>query len=264
MSKAVPLILVTGASRGLGRGIALECARRGFSVAVNYAGNREAAEETVAQCGCLKKDGGQKFVALQADVGSKEDRPRLLRETLEAFGRIDAFVSNAGIGPRVRADITETSHDSFRDVLRVNLEGPFFLTQLIVNHWLKEKPDPALPHGFKIIYNSSISAATASINRPEYCISKAALSMVNQLWAVRLAEEGILVYELRPGIMATDLTKGVKEKYDKLLAQGIVPQKRWGTPEDMGLAVGAILSGDFPFSTGEVIYVDGGFHLSRL
>lgn len=264
MSREHPIVLVTGASRGLGRGIALRLAELGMSVGVNYAGNAGAAEETAEQCRQRSRSKSQRFVPLRADISQRGDRQRLLDETLRQLGGIDALVNNAGIAPRQRADITETSEESFQEVLLTNLAGPFFLTQLVVNHWLTRRPDAALPGGFKVVFNSSISATTASLNRAEYCISKAGLGMVNQLWAVRLAAEGIQVYELRPGIMATDMTAGVKEKYDRLLEQGLVPQHRWGTPEDVGRAVGALLSGEFPYSTGSVVYVDGGFHLSRL
>jgi 3-oxoacyl-[acyl-carrier protein] reductase len=264
MAREHPVVLVTGASRGLGRGIAVRLAELGMSVAVNYAGNAGAAEETAELCRQRSRSKSQRFLPMRADVGQRGDRQRLLDETIRQLGSIDALVNNAGIAPRLRADMTETSEESFQEVLQTNLAGPFFLTQLVVNHWLTEKPEPALPAGFKVVFNTSISATAASVNRAEYCISKAGLAMVNQLWAVRLAAEGIQVYELRPGIMATDMTAGVKEKYDRLLAEGLVPQHRWGTPEDVGRAVGAVLSGEFPYSTGSVIYVDGGFHLSRL
>lgn len=259
-----PVVIVTGASRGLGRGIAQSLAQKGYSVAVNYAGNATAAEETIKRCREVAPDKEQKFEAIQANIGSAEDRTRLVQQSLEKFGRIDALVNNAGIAPRVRADLTETSEESFDEVIGVNLKGPFFLTQNVVNVWSKKEFSSLIPSGFKILFISSISAYTASINRGEYCISKAGLAMVNQLWATRLADEGIQVFELRPGIMETDMTSGVKEKYDKLLAEGLVPQKRWGQPEDLGNAVTSILSGHFPFSTGEVINVDGGFHLQRL
>lgn len=156
------------------------------------------------------------------------------------------------------------TEESFSEVLDVNLKGPFFLTQRVADYWLKEKPTPLLPGGFKVIYVSSISVDAVSLNRGEYCISKAGLAMVNKLWATRLAEHGVQVYELRPGVMATDMTSAVKEKYEKQLAEGLVPMKRWGTAEDVGSAVGALLSGQFPFSTGEVIYIDGGLHIQRL
>jgi NAD(P)-dependent dehydrogenase (short-subunit alcohol dehydrogenase family) len=264
MKKGIPVVLVTGASRGLGRGIALRLAELGMSVAVNYAGNRAAAEETVRLCEKKKTEGRQRFEALKGDIASAEERDELLRQMLRLFGSVDALVNNAGIAPRVRADITETSVTSFREVLQTNLEGPFFLTQRVVNYWLKERPRCRLPYGFKVVFNTSVSADTASVNRAEYSVSKAGLAMTAQLWSVRLAAEGIQVYELRPGIMATDMTKAVQKKYDELLAQGVVPQRRWGRPEDVGLAVGALLTGLFPYSTGEVIYIDGGFHLRQL
>lgn len=259
-----PVALVTGASRGLGRGIALRLSELGFSVAVNYAGNAEAAAETAQACGKLRISASQQFIPIQADIGLTADRSRLVEKTLDGFGRIDALVNNAGIAPRVRADITETSQESFREVLGVNLEGAFFVTQAVVRYWLAKKPDPLLSQGHTIVNVSSISATAASVNRGEYCISKAGLGMVTQLWAVRLAAEGIKVYEVRPGIMATDMTKAAKEKYDRLMAEGLIPIPRWGLPEDVGKAVGSLLKGDFPYSTGEVIYLDGGMHLSRL
>lgn len=264
MANAVPVALVTGGGRGLGRGIACRLSALGLSVGVNYAGNQAAAEETVELCKQVQTNPGQRFIALRGDVGSREDRQLLVSKTLEELGRIDALVNNAGIAPRVRNDVTQMTVESFEEVMRVNLEGPFFLTQLVANYWLNERPEPALPRGYTIVFNSSMSASTVSLNRGEYCMSKAGLSMAMQLWAVRLAAEGIRVYEIRPGIMATDMTKGVKERYDRLMAEGTVPMKRWGTPEDVGSAVGALVTGEFPYSTGEIVYVDGGFHLSRL
>ena len=261
---AVPVVLVTGASRGLGRGIAIEAAAEGFSVAINYANNAAAAAQTVQLCTEVATHPGQRFVAVRGDISQREDRASLLEATLEAFGRVDALVNNAGMAPRVRADLTETSEASFEELMRVNLQGPFFLTQAVANHWLSSASTSALPGGFKVIFVTSISADTASINRGEYCVSKAGLAMVSQLWAVRLAEHGVQVIELRPGIMATDMTAGVKEKYDALLASGLVPQRRWGTAEDVGKAVRAVLAGHFPFTTGDVIHLDGGFHIRRL
>ncbi|MBI5382868.1 MAG: 3-ketoacyl-ACP reductase [Opitutae bacterium] len=259
-----PVVLVTGASRGLGRGIALQLASAGCSVAINYAGNLAAAQETAGLCAARAASAAQRFVPVQADVGVRADRERLVAETLAQLGRIDALVNNAGIAPRVRADIAEATEESFEEVLRTNLQGPYFLTQKVVQYWLAQKPACALPTGFKIIFVSSISADTASVARGEYCISKAGVAMAAQLWATRLAAEGIQVVELRPGIMATDMTTGVKEKYDRLLAEGLVPQRRWGTPEDVGLAVQAVIGGSFPFSTGAVIPIDGGFGIRRL
>ena len=257
----VPAVLVTGASRGLGRGIAVHAAGLGFSVAVNYAKNASAAEAAVKSCEERRANPGQRFVAVQADVALPADRERLVASTLEQLGRIDALVSNAGVAPLVRADITETSEESFDRVLKTNLYGPYFLTQRIVNYWLKDKPAPLLKGGFKIIIVSSVSANTVSVNRGEYCISKAGLAMVTQLWAVRLATEGVQVFELRPGIMETDMTGAVKEKYDRLIGNGLIPMRRWGQPEDVGDAVGAILEGRFPYTTGDVFNIDGGMQL---
>lgn len=258
------VILVTGSSRGLGRGVAECLAAAGYSVAIHYVGNRTAAEETAAACQKLARHPEQRFALVQGNVGLREDREKIFSRTLEEFGRLDALVNNAGIAPRVRADIVEAEEEIFDEVIAVNLKGPYFLSQLAARHWLKNPGQSRLPGGYKLIFISSLSANTASINRGEYCISKAALAMASQLWAVRLAAEGIQVLELRPGIMATDMTAGVKEKYDRLLAEGIVPQMRWGEPRDVGRAVEAILAGYFPFSTGDVINIDGGFHLRRL
>jgi 3-oxoacyl-[acyl-carrier protein] reductase len=260
----LPVVLITGASRGLGRGIAIEAAAEGLSVAINYASNAAAADETAALCRKAAPNAAQTFVPVRGDISRRDDRDALLSQTLERFGRLDALVNNAGMAPRVRADLTETSEASFEELLRVNLQGPFFLTQAVANHWLAKPHEPALPGGFKIVFVTSISADTASVNRGEYCISKAGLAMTSQLWAVRLASEGIQVLELRPGIMATDMTSGVKEKYDALIAEGLVPQGRWGTAEDVGRAVRAVLAGHFPFTTGDVIHLDGGFHIRRL
>ena len=260
----IPVVLITGASRGLGRGIALEAAAEGLSVVINYASNAAAAEDTIAACQQVARTTGQRFLPVKGDISSREARRSVLEQTLHAFGRIDALINNAGIAPRVRADLTETSEGSFEELLRVNLQGPFFLTQAVANHWLSAPYAPAIASGFKIVFVTSISADTASVNRGEYCVSKAGLAMASQLWAVRLAEHGVQVVELRPGIMATDMTAGVKEKYDTLLASGLVPQRRWGTAEDVGKAVRAVLAGHFPFTTGDVIHLDGGFHIRRL
>jgi len=263
-SAETPVVLVTGASRGLGRGIAHALARDGKSVAVHFATNRAAADETVAECQKLAPLPGQRFVAVGGNIGDAADRARIVSETLVAFGQIDALVNNAGIAPRVRADIVDATEESFDEVIGINLKGPYFLSQAVVRTWLSRPTAARLPSGYKLIFVSSISAYLASINRGEYCISKAGLAMVTKLWASRLATEGVQVFEIRPGIMATDMTAGVKEKYDKLIGEGLVPQKRWGTGDDVGRAVLALLQGAFPFSTGDVFNVDGGMHLQRL
>jgi NAD(P)-dependent dehydrogenase (short-subunit alcohol dehydrogenase family) len=233
-------------------------------VAVHYGFNRNAAEETVAICKQSAISSGQLFIPVCGNIGSADGRRQIFEETLDGFGRIDALVNNAGIAPRVRADITEASEDIFDEVMNVNLKGPYFLSQMVARYWLESPGRCLLPDGYKLLFISSLSATVPSMNRGEYCISKAALAMATLLWANRLAADGISVIELRPGIMATDMTAGVKEKYDALIAGGLVPQKRWGTPDDLGRAVTAILAGHFPFSTGDVINIDGGFHLRSL
>ncbi len=264
MTDPIPTALVTGASRGLGRGIAVGLARAGFSVALHYAGNREAAEESATLCLAAAPSVDQMFPLIQADTAIAEERIALFEATLAHFRRLDVLVNNAGITSIGRKDITEATEESFDRVLGVNLKGPFFLSQLAANHWLAIPGTCPLPGGFKLVFVSSISAAIASLNRGDYCISKAGLGMVTQLWALRLAALPAQVVEFRPGIMATDMTAGVREKYDPMIADGLVPQKRWGTPEDVGIAVRSFCQGALPFSTGEVIYLDGGLHHPRL
>ena len=259
-----PVALVTGSSRGLGRGIAVELASHAFSVAIHYSGNEEAAKETLLLCQASAVSKTQRFQVFRCDVSDAAQRSALVEEVFSAFGSLDALVNNAGMGPRVRADILDASEASFEEVVRTNLQGPYFLTQGVARRWLASGAPSALPQGYKIVFVTSISAVTASVGRGEYCVSKAGLSMAAQLWAARLAGSGIQVYELRPGIMETDMTKGVKGKYDAMIEQGVVPQGRWGYPDDVGKAVRSLLEGDFAFSTGNVFNVDGGFHISRL
>jgi 3-oxoacyl-[acyl-carrier protein] reductase len=252
--------LVTGASRGIGRGIAVELARAGCRVAINYAGNAEAAAESLR---LVRATGGDGFT-VQGDVAVAADRARLVAETAVKFGRIDLLVNNAGVAPTVRADLLEAGEESFDRLYAINLKGPYFLTQLVARQMLKQEPDA---EGFRgrIVSISSISAYTASVNRGDYCVVKAGLAMMTKLFADRLAPDGINVYEIRPGVIATDMTGGAKERYDKLiLEQGLTPIRRWGRPEDVGRAVRAIAEDRFPFSTGAVFDVDGGFHLHRL
>jgi NAD(P)-dependent dehydrogenase (short-subunit alcohol dehydrogenase family) len=253
--------IVTGASRGIGRGIAESLAGRGYRIAINYNRNAEAAEQAKQ---AVEAAGGEALI-VQADVAEADDRRRLVEQTVDAFGPIDVLVNNAGVAPSERADLLDASEQSFDRLVRINLKGPYFLTQLVARHMLDADGPPADAPGRVIVNVSSISAYTASVNRGDYCITKAGISMSTKLWATRLAEHGINVYEVQPGIIATDMTSGVKEKYDHLIGeQGITPIRRWGTPEDVGRAVLAAAEGYLPFSTGEVINVDGGFHLHRL
>jgi NAD(P)-dependent dehydrogenase (short-subunit alcohol dehydrogenase family) len=253
--------IVTGGSRGIGRAIAVELGRAGFDVAVNYAANAEAANRTVN----LVEDAGGHGLAIRADIGNAADRDRLVAQTIEELGDIDFLVNNAGIAPRVRADLLETAEESFDDVLATNLKGPFFLTQLVARHMIDRRGDYDPTVAPAIVNISSISAYTASINRGEYCISKAGVAMMTQLFAARLARHGIHVYEIRPGVIETDMTGPVKAKYDQLIFEkDLLPIPRWGQPSDVARAVIAIAQGHLPYSTGQVIDVDGGFHMRRL
>jgi 3-oxoacyl-[acyl-carrier protein] reductase len=260
--------LVTGASRGIGRGIALELAKVGYDLVINYARNESAARQTAADCLAAAQAAGKtvRVEIQQGDVANRADRFKLIQFTKHTFGRLDLLVNNAGVAPEVRADILEASEESFDRLIETNLKGPYFLTQLAAKWMIEQSGAGVSPAGFrpKIITISSVSAYAASVNRGDYCLSKAGLSMLTSLFAARLAEHGIGVFEIRPGVIATDMTGPVKEKYDKLIEGGLTPIKRWGTPEDVGKAVAAIAQDLLPFSTGEVINVDGGFHLRRL
>ena len=260
--------LITGASRGIGRGIALELATLGYDLVINYARDASAAKRTAADCVSAARAAGTAIRAeiCQADIASGAERRKLIQFTKEKLARLDLLVNNAGVAPEVRADILEASEESFDRLININVKGPYFLTQLAANWMIEQRRTgvPPVPFRPKIITISSVSAYTASVNRGDYCISKAALAMLTPLYASRLAEHGIHVYEIRPGIVRTDMTAPVQEKYDQLIAEGLTPIKRWGTPEDIGKAVAAIAQDLLPFSTGEVINVDGGFHLRRL
>ena len=261
-----PVAIVTGASRGIGKGIAKELASLCFDLMVNYFDfttdgkpDDSRAEQTQKELMEL----GVKCEILRGDISSAKDRDNLVTATKSNFGRCDMLVNNAGVAPLKRLDLLEATEESFDRVLRINLKGPYFLTQQVAN-WMiaqqKEHPERA----FRIVNTSSMSAYTSSPGRGEYCVSKAGVSMMTMLYADRLAEYGIGVFEIRPGIIATDMTSVVKDKYDKLIAEGLTPIKRWGQPEDIGKAVGAIAEGRLDFSTGQVINVDGGFHFRRL
>jgi 3-oxoacyl-[acyl-carrier protein] reductase len=251
--------LVTGAGRGIGRGIALALAERGWRVVINFRADHQSASETQS---LIERAGGQ-GMALQADIADPAGRERLVAGVLEAYGRIDLLVNNAGMAPRQRRDLLETSEASYDEVMAVNLKGPFFLTQRVALAMIELLGRGVIAEP-RIVNIVSISAFTSSVNRGEYCISKAGLAMVTTLYAHRLAEYGIHVYEVRPGIIETDMTGVVKDRYDRLIAEGLLPIQRWGRPEDVAQAVVAIAEGRLPYSTGEVIHVDGGFHLRRL
>ena len=248
--------LVTGGTRGIGLGIARALAAEGWHLALCGVRPADDVQEVVGTFG-----GRAEY--FQADVGSLPDRARLARAIEERYGSVNALVNNAGRAPRVRADILEASEDSFEELMRVNLQGPYFLTQAIARQMLSRQ---AAAPGFhaSIVFVTSVSAEMASIARGEYCVSKAGLAMAAHLFAVRLAPEGIPVYEVRPGIIATDMTAAVRQVYDTRIAGGLVPEKRWGQPDDVGRVVAALLRGDAPYATGSVIHVDGGLALPRL
>ena len=251
--------LVTGGSRGIGLGIASHLAKNGFDIAINGVREESSIQDVVKSL----KDSGSKVLYCRGNVASSTDRKAIVEKVKDQFGRLDVLVNNAGIAPRERRDILETSEESFDEVLSTNLKSTYFLTQLVANWMIDQKKSETTFSGC-IINVSSISATVASVNRGEYCVSKAGVSMTTQLFAVRLGEFDIPVYEVRPGIISTDMTSGVKEKYDKLIEAGLTVQKRWGYPDDVGKVVSALASGSFPYSTGQVIMVDGGLTIPRL
>jgi NAD(P)-dependent dehydrogenase (short-subunit alcohol dehydrogenase family) len=259
--------LITGASRGIGRGIALELAGTPHDLVINYAGNEAAARQTAADCVAAAQARGQAIRAeiFRADVGSPADRAALIDFTRSTFGRLDVLVNNAGITSIGRADILEATEDHWDRLMAVNLKGPFFLTQAAARWMIEQHASP--PPGIrtpKIVTISSISAHTVSTNRADYCMAKTALNMMTQLYAARLADHGIQVFEIRPGVIDSDMTAPVKDKYDTLVAGGLAPMRRWGTPGDVGKAVAAIVLDYLPYSTGDTRNVDGGFHVRRL
>lgn len=254
-----PIAIITGGSRGIGRGIAERLAADGFGVVINYFSRRDAADELAAQ---IAAGGGEAFV-VQADIGNTADRVRLVNETLQHFGRLDLLVNNAGITSPGRKDLLEATEEGWDQVFETNLKGPFFLAQHAAREMTKLIAAGTISGG-TIINISSISAFAVSTNRADYCIAKSAMQMMTWLFATRLADDGIRVYEICPGVIASDMTAPVQEKYDKLIADGLSPIRRWGQPGDVAAAVAMLASGVLPFSTGERIHVDGGFHIRRL
>ncbi len=254
-----PVAFITGGSRGIGYGIAEALAKEGFDLAVN--GMRPEASVGEA-LGTLQQHDVE-VIYCQGDIADTEARTQMLEKIKSHFGRLHVLVNNAGVAPKERKDILEASEESFEYVLKTNLQGPYFLTQSVANWMIEQKQtDPDLLAC--IINISSISATVASVNRGEYCISKAGMSMMTLLFATRLGVHSIPVYEVRPGVIKTDMTAGVTEKYDKLIGEGLCVQPRWGYPEDVGKAVVALAKGYFPYTTGQTIMVDGGLTIPRL
>ncbi|HXI83530.1 MAG TPA: 3-ketoacyl-ACP reductase [Verrucomicrobiae bacterium] len=251
--------LITGGTRGIGLGIAQALAREGFNLAVCGLRDESAAADALKKLRSLGAD----VLYCRCDVGRHDARDEMLAAIRQRFGRLEVLVNNAGIAPKERRDILEATEESFEHVLRTNLQGPYFLTQTVAR-WMVEQKKADASFEACIINISSVSATVASVNRGEYCISKAGVAMATQLWAARLGEFNIPAYEVRPGIIQTDMTTGVQEKYDKLLGEGLAIQRRWGSPEDVGKAVASLARGDLPYSTGQVIMVDGGLTIQRL
>jgi 3-oxoacyl-[acyl-carrier protein] reductase len=258
MSDARPVALVTGGGRGIGLGIARALAADGWDLALAGVRPRADVSPVIAT---LEQHGGR-VCYVEADIGHAAARARLLADVVRALGVPDALVNNAGRAPRVRADLLDATEESFDELMRTNLQGPYFLTQALAREMVKVTRPPKARRG--IVFITSVSAEMASLQRGEYCVSKAGLAMAARLFAVRLAPHAIPVYEVRPGIIATDMTAGVKDKYDARIADGLVPEARWGTPDDVGRVVAALLRGDAPYATGTVVHVDGGLTIPRL
>lgn len=259
MSASVPRnALVTGGTRGIGLGISRALAREGWDLTL--CGMRAEAE-VAATLEELRADAGT-IDYVRADIGSPDDRARLVDHVRRQRGAPNLLVNNAGRAPAVRADVLDASEASFEQLVRTNLQGPYFLTQAIARDQVARRQASPAFHA-TVIFITSISAEFASLNRGDYCISKAGLAMAVKLFAARLAEHGIAVYEVRPGIIATDMTSGVRDIYDRRIADGLVPERRWGLPEDVGRIVAALARGDLPYATGSVICADGGLSLPR-
>lgn len=254
-----PVALVTGGSRGIGFGVSKHLCENGFNVAFNGVREEERVQDTIEE---LEATGAQ-VLYCQGDISSSSDRGSIIDKIKTTFGKLNVLVNNAGVAPRERKDPLEATEESYDRVMRINLKGPYFLTQAAAR-WMVEQQKEDPNFSGSIITVGSISATIVSPNRGEYCISKAGLAMHNKIWAVKMAEFDIPVYEVRPGIIKTDMTSGVEEKYNKLIGEGITVQRRWGYPEDVGKAVVSLVGGDFPYSSGEVIMIDGGLSIQRL
>ena len=251
--------LVTGGARGIGYGIAAQLAAEGYNLVIADIQEKEKVSDNIS----LLEQTGVEVLYCRCDISDPASRSKMIIEIKEKCGGLNVLVNNAGVAPLVRADILEATEESYERVMKINLQGPYFLTQAVAN-WMIEQKSGNQEERFCIINISSISATTASPSRGEYCISKAGVSMATKLFAARLGEYDIPVYEIRPGIIMTDMTSGVKEKYDKLIAEGLLVQGRWGLPEDIGRAAAMMARGDIAYSTGQVLMVDGGFSVERL
>ena len=254
-----PVALITGGTRGIGLGIAQSLAQEGYDLALNGMRSREQVEAILESL----KTKNNKVIYCQGNIGLAEDRTRIIEEIKTQLGSLNVLVNNAGIAPRRRNDLLEASEASYDEVMDINLKGPYFLTQKVAN-WMIQQKEKTADQRFSIITISSVSATMSSINRGEYCLSKAGLSMLTKLWASRMGEFEIPVYEIRPGVITTDMTSSVVAKYDKLLSEGLTLEKRWGTPEDVGAAVAALATGKIPYATGQVINIDGGMTIQNL
>ena len=259
------VLLVTGSTHGIGKAITLELAKLDFSVVINGAANKTLTEDYYAELREIYQDEFENnFLYVQADISKKEDRDILLNKIKTKFNRIDVLVNNAGVAPKIRRDILETSEESYDRVMSINLKGPYFLTQSISKWMITLREELKELYQPYIINISSINRYTASVNRGEYCLSKSAMNMMTKLYGERLAEYGIPVFEISPGLIDTPMTEKVHPTYNKLIKEGLTPIRRWGKPIDIAKPVIAIVSGLLPFSTGSVIDIDGGFHLHRL
>ena len=253
------IAFITGGTRGIGFGVALALGKAGFDLAVNGMRNEGDVTDALEELRNL----GVNVAYFQGNVTVREDRQAMLDKILSHFGAVNVLVNNAGIAPRERADILHAKEEIWDEVMEINLKGPYFLTQLFANYFVEKKLENPLFEA-SIINISSISAFVASVNRGEYCISKAGIAMATKLWATRLGEYDIPVYEIQPGIIKTDMTAGVVEKYDKLFQEGISLQRRWGLPDDVGKVAAMLAQGNMPYATGQAIKVDGGLHIQRL
>ena len=254
-----PVAFITGGSRGIGLGIAHALMKKGYRGAINGVRPAKLVEQTLKE---LKINGGE-VIYCQGDIGNGDDRQKMISNIQSKWNQLNLLVNNAGVAPKDRKDILEADEESFDWLIGINLKGPYFLTQLVAN-WMIDQKKKSLEDDFSIINISSVSASVASVNRGDYCISKAGMNMTTKLWAARLGEYNIPVYEIQPGLIKTDMTAGVIEKYDKLIAEGLTLQKRWGYPEDIGKTVVALAEGMIPYATGQTINIDGGMTIRTL